>query len=103
VTADDFATSVDRLFNQVAHWEQARWWSGSTADLMYALIQRLSDLDSEAESMQHRVVPRLSDLTLPDQLRVLADDLLAADPPDALLTQALAEVDTFRRSLSPRR
>jgi hypothetical protein len=65
VTADDFATSVDRLINQVAHWEQARWWSGSTADLMYALIQRLSDLDSEAESMQHRQVPRLSDLTLP--------------------------------------
>jgi hypothetical protein len=80
----DFATSVDRLHNQVRHWEQGRWWSrtsGATAtrgDLTFALIQRLADLGADAEQRPRRPVPREHDMVLPDQLRVLADDLLAA-------------------------
>jgi hypothetical protein len=99
----DFATAVDRLHNQVRHWEQGRWWSrkgGATrGDLMYALIQRLADLAAEAEHQPRRVVPRDHDMVLPDQLRVLADDLLAADPSPALLATATAAVEDTRFTL----
>ncbi|MEV6851134.1 hypothetical protein [Actinoplanes sp. NPDC051411] len=98
----EFATSVDRLHNQVRHWEQGRWWSrtpGASAtrgDLMYALIQQLADLGADAEHRPRRPVPREHDMVLPDQLRVLADDLLAAAPPAALLAEAAAAVDELR-------
>jgi hypothetical protein len=102
VTAQDFATSVDRLLNQVGHWEQSRWWThlppsvvGSAlttkGDRLYVLIQHLADLGADAERRPQRPVPRLTDLVLPDQLRVMADDLLAADPPEATLKLAAEE------------
>jgi len=106
-----FATSVDRLINQVAHWEQGRWWvrpgSGlaaesvppTRADLTYGLVQRLADLGADAERRPHRPVPRLSDLVLPDQLRVMADDLVAAEPGEDLLKVAAADVEAVRHSL----
>jgi hypothetical protein len=99
----DFATAVERLHNQVRHWEQGRWWSrtsGATrGDVMYALIQRLADLAAEAEHQPRRIVPRDHDMVLPDQLRVLADDLLAANPSPALLATAAAAVDDARFAL----
>jgi hypothetical protein len=101
----DFASSVDRLHNQVRHWEQGRWWShpaGATTtrgDLMYALIQRLADLGADAEHRPRVSVPREHDMVLPDQLRVLADDLLAADPPAPVLAEATAAVDDLRFTL----
>jgi hypothetical protein len=100
-----FATSVDRLINQVAHWEQGRWWSrpGSAqqtrGDLVYALVQRLADLGADAEHRTHREVPRIGDMSLPDQLRVMADDLLAASPPAAVLTKAANDTDAVRHTL----
>jgi hypothetical protein len=104
VTAEEFATSVDRLLNQVRHWDTSRWTvrhaAGSAqtrSDFLYALVQRLADLDAEAEGRRHRRVPRLSDLALPDQLRVVADDLLGADAPAKLLTIATEEVTRLRR------
>ena len=99
----DFATAVERLHNQVRHWEQGRWWSRKGAatrgDLMYALVQRLADLAAEAEHQPRRVVPREHDMVLPDQLRVLADDLLAANPPPPLLEAATKAVDDLRSTL----
>lgn len=99
----DFAVAVDRLHRQVRHWEQGRWWSrvaGVTrGDLMFALVQRLADLAADAERQPRRVVPREHDMVLPDQLRVLADDLLAADPPALALTEAAAAVDELRSTL----
>jgi hypothetical protein len=101
----DFATSVERLHNQVRHWEQGRWWSrtpGATAtrgDLMFVLVQRLADLGADAEQIPRRPVPREHDMVLPDQLRVLADDILAAAPPEPLLAEATAAVDDLRRAL----
>ena len=101
----DFAASVERLHNQVRHWEQGRWWShspGSTTtrgDLMFALVQRLADLGADAEHRPHRPVPREHDMVLPDQLRVLADDLLAAEPPAPLLAEATTAVDELRATL----
>jgi hypothetical protein len=101
-----FAISVDRLINQVAHWEQARWWSHprsgkvkTTGDLLYELVQRLADLDADAEGHPRRPVPRLNDLSLPDQLRVIADDLLSAEPGDNLLKLAADDVDAVRRAV----
>ena len=98
-----FATSIERLLNQVRHWEMPRWstpaGSGTRADLMYALVQRLADLAAAAEHREPRPVPRDQDMTLPDQLRVMADDLLAAGPPRSVLTEAAAAVDDLRRAL----
>jgi hypothetical protein len=101
----DFATSVERLHNQVRHWEQGRWWSRTPAggatrgDVMFALIQRLADLGADAEQRPRRPVPREHDMVLPDQLRVLADDLLAAAAPEPLLSEATAAVDDVRSAL----
>ncbi len=104
MTAEEFATSVDRLLNQVRHWETNRWAvrhaagsAQSRSDLLYALVQRLADLGAVAEGRRRRRVPRLSDLSLPDQLRVVADDLLAADAPEELLTVATEDVTGLRR------
>jgi hypothetical protein len=99
----DFATSVERLLTQVRHWEDRRWatsaGSGTTGDLAFGLVQRLADLGAEAESRAPRAVPRSHDLVLPDQLRVLADDILAAGPTEELLARATAAVDDVRHSL----
>ena len=99
----DFATAVERLHNHVRHWEQGRWWArkgGATrGDLMYALVQRLADLAAEAEHQPPRVVPREHDMVLPDQLRVLADDLLAAGPSPDLLATATSAVEDLRFTL----
>ena len=100
MTAEEFATSVDRLLNRVRYWETNRHAAGSgqtRSDLLYALVQRLADLGADAEGHRHRRVPRLSDLSLPDQLRVVADDLLAAETPEELLTIATEEVAGLRR------
>jgi hypothetical protein len=109
VSAESFATSIDRLLNQVRHWEQARWWSRppapggpvlpTRADLVYALVQRLADRGADAETRPPRPVPRVSDLVLPDQIRVMADDLLAADASGEKLTRAAEDVETLRRRI----
>jgi hypothetical protein len=98
VTGQDFATSVDRLLRQVRHWGETRW-RPSRADLVYGLVQRLADLDADAEQRPRRPVPRVGDLVLPDQLQVMADDLLAAAPPDDLVQLATNEVNAVRRAL----
>ena len=131
-----FATAVDRLINQVAHWEQARWWTRAgrssgpgpppasrpsdsgpvagpsdsgpgagtavpptRADLVYALVQRIADRGADAEGRPRRTVPRLADLVLPDQVRVVADDLIAATPAEDVLVAATADVDAVRRAI----
>jgi hypothetical protein len=101
----DFADSIDRLHNQVRHWEQPRWSTaaaGATTtrgDRMYALVQHLADLAADAEQRPHRPVPREHDMILPDQLRVMSDDLLAAGPDPAALAEATAAVDRLRQTL----
>ncbi len=96
---DELTGAVDRLVGQVAHWEAARWSAGtpsepgrSRADRVHALAQRLADRGADAEGRNRRPVPRLADPVLPDQLRVLASDLVAADPPPPVLTDAAADV-----------
>ena len=93
----DFATAIERLLNQVRHWEQPRW-RGGKADQTYALIQHLADLAADAESRPRRPVPREHDTILPDQLRVMADDLIAAAP-DEVLVGAAEAAEILRKNL----
>jgi hypothetical protein len=85
---------VARLANRVAHWTPSRWTASSVrrgdtrAGVMYALVQRLADAAADAEGQPRRTVPRLAnDLALPDQLRVVAADLIGARPEPAVLTE----------------
>ncbi|WP_250001118.1 hypothetical protein [Actinoplanes sp. M2I2] len=96
----DFATSMDRLLNQVRVWEQPRWQTDGRNDRAYALVQLLADLGADAEGHPRRPVPREHDLILPDQLRVVADDLLAAKPPAPVLEEAAAAVDDLRQTIN---
>jgi hypothetical protein len=100
-----FATAVDRLVNQVAHWEQPRWWTHpgggrqTRADVVHALVQRLADLGAHTERRERRPVPRVGDMSLPDQLRVMADDLVRAQAPDEVLDRAAEDVRSVHQSL----
>jgi hypothetical protein len=109
----DFATAADRLLNHVRHWEQPRWSTPaaaaaaasaladrqSRADRAFALVQFLADLAADAAQRPRRPVPREADMVLPDQIRVVADDLLAAGPPAEVLAAATTAIDAFRASL----
>ena len=80
----DLASAVARLVNRVSHWTPPRWAASSRsgrsrAEVVYELVQQIADRAADAEGEPRRVVPRLgNDLALPDQLRVVAADLLAA-------------------------
>ncbi|GIJ77989.1 hypothetical protein Xph01_24210 [Micromonospora phaseoli] len=102
----EVARAVELLVRQVAHWQQPRWaavTSGgnvSRADLVHRLVQEIANLAADAEGEPRRTVPRLdNDLALPDQLRVVAADLLAAGPDDGVLVRAAAEVAATRTVL----
>ena len=103
--AGEFETAVQRLITQVGHWETGRWHApvtagGSTrAEAVRALIQDLADQGADAEQRRRRPVPRLADTVLPDQLRVMADDLLTAGPADEVLSAAAATVSVTRKAL----
>jgi hypothetical protein len=99
---------VDRLINRVQHWTPTRWakpladGAGSRADAVHALVQRFADVAAVAEARPVRPVPRLdNDLALPDQVRVLADDALAASPPvpDVEIAALASDVRALARRL----
>ena len=94
----DFATSAERLLTQVRHWDLPRW-RGERAERMYVMLQLLADLAADAEGRPRRPVPVESPVVIPDQLRVLADDLLAAGPSAGGLAEAAAAVDAVRAGL----
>jgi hypothetical protein len=85
MSTDELAIETRRLVDRVSTWTPPRWaastasGSGSRADRFYALIQELADQAADAEGQPKRVVPRLSpDTAMPDQLRVVVADLIAA-------------------------
>jgi hypothetical protein len=94
----DIAAATDRLRNPVRHWELPRWSAAGRADRAHALLQLLADLAADAEGRPRRPVPREHPMVLPDQIRVMADDLLAAAPEPVLSTAATA-VDELRATL----
>jgi hypothetical protein len=102
--AHELTRAVDRLVGQVAHWHTNRWSTTvatgeSRADRVHALVQRLADRSADAEGLPRRPVPRIGDQVLPDQVRVVAADLVAAGPPEAVLAEAAADVLETRRLL----
>jgi hypothetical protein len=97
---DELIRAVDLLVRQVGHWTPERWARSGRVDRMHALVQRLADRAADAEGEPRRPVPRLpSDLALPDQLRVIAADLVAAQPSPTVLADAADDVTAVRRSL----
>lgn len=103
MSGDGLSRAVELLGRQVGHWEPARWAAragdgdASPAEVMHRLVQRIADLAADAEGQPRRAVPRLdNDLALPDQLRVVVADLIAADPPAEVLDSAAAEVTATR-------
>jgi hypothetical protein len=110
MSGDELSRAVSRLVNQVGHWTPERWSrpaagagpdAGTRADLVYGLVQRVADRAAHAEAVPRRLVPRLdSNLALPDQLRVVTADLVAATPPPDVLAIAIADVTTTHDLLS---
>ncbi|WP_431728747.1 hypothetical protein [Verrucosispora sp. TAA-831] len=103
---DEVGRGVELLVRQVGHWQQPRWAATasrhdvSRAELMHRLVQAIADLAADVEGRPRRTVPRLdNDLVLPDQLRVVAADLLAAGPTDEALARAATEVAATRTAL----
>ena len=106
MTADELARAVDRLVDHIGQWTPSRWaastssGSGTRAETVHALAQRLADLEASTAGRPDRRVPRLdNDLVLADQVRVTARDLLAADPPPEVLAEAFDAVTATRRAL----
>ncbi|MEU7587051.1 hypothetical protein AB0B57_33035 [Micromonospora sp. NPDC049101] len=103
MSAAELDQAVRLLVGQVGHWQQPRWAAVATtgnvprADLVHRLVQEVANLAADAEGQPRRVVPRLdNDLALPDQLRVVAADLVAAGADDEVLARAAAEVTATR-------
>ncbi|MGN9774244.1 hypothetical protein ACTMS0_00465 [Micromonospora sp. H33] len=103
---EQLTRGVDLFVRQVGHWQQPRWAAVATAgnvsraDLVHRLVQEIANLAADAEGEPRRTVPRLAnDLVLPDQLRVVAADLVAARPSAETLTRAADEVAATRTAL----
>ncbi|MFI6779808.1 hypothetical protein [Micromonospora sp. NPDC050276] len=106
MSAAELDKTVQLLVRQIVHWQQPRWAAVATtgnvsrADLVHRLVQEIANLAADAEGEPRRVVPRLdNDLALPDQLRVVTADLLAADPGPEALARVAAEVTATRSAL----
>ncbi|MGR6317286.1 hypothetical protein Q2K19_06535 [Micromonospora soli] len=106
MSAAELDRAVELLVRQVGHWTQPRWSAQaeggnvSRADLVHKLVQEIANLAADAEGEPRRDVPRLgNDLVLPDQLRVVAADLVAAGPPGPVLAEAAGAVAKTRSAL----
>jgi beta-phosphoglucomutase-like phosphatase (HAD superfamily) len=109
VPADDPLALLRResrsLVQRLRLWTPARWAAaappyGTRADLAHHLAQSLADLAAQAEGEVRRAVPRLdTDLGLPDQLAVTADDLGRAGPAPAVAVAATAHLLAHRQDL----
>jgi len=97
---DELTAAVRTFVGQVSHWTPSRWAASSPsgarrADLVFGLVQRLAGMSPAAAG--HRV-PRLdNDLGLPDQLRVVAADVLVDAPGRA--PEAAEAIRSTRRLL----
>lgn len=97
---------VELLVRQVGHWQEPRWAARATdgdeprSDVVHRLVQEIADLAADVEGVPRREVPRLdSPLVLPDQLRVVAEDLIAAGANEETVRGATAKISLVRRLL----
>lgn len=100
-TAGLLAREAASLVARLRLFTPARWAAealpyGTRGDLVHHLAQWLADRTGEAPVR----LPRLdSDLALPDQLAVTADDLVRSGPPDSLAADAAAHLLLHRTEL----
>ena len=93
------------LVQRLRLWTPARFAAGAApwgtrADLVHHLAQDLADRAAAVEGDPRRELPRLdSDLALPDQLAVTADDLARAGPSPAAAVEATAHLLAHRAEL----
>jgi hypothetical protein len=93
------------LVQRLRLWTPQRWAAhspsyGTRAGVAFHLAQALADAAAALEGQPARALPRLdSDLGVPDQLAVTADDLLRAGPPAALARDATAHLLLHRHDL----
>jgi hypothetical protein len=99
------AREAASLVTRLRLWTPARWAAaapvvGTRADVVHHLAQRCADDAAVLEGQPRRLLPRLdSDLGLPDQLAVTADDLVRAGPPDDVARAAAAHLLWHRAHL----
>ncbi|WP_155374224.1 hypothetical protein [Catellatospora vulcania] len=98
MSIEQLTRAVDLLANQVGHWTPARW--RDQGEPLHKLIQRLADQAADLAGAPRRDVPRLSDLALPDQLRVVVTELAAASPSAEVTTAASEEIAALRLTLT---
>lgn len=73
---------------------------GTRGDLVHHLAQHLADLAADGEGALRRALPRQgSDLALPDQLAVTADDLVRTRPSPQVAVRATAHLLAHRTDL----
>jgi hypothetical protein len=106
VDAGQLVHAVDQLADHVGHWTPSRWAQPSAlpghtrAEVVHGLAQELADLEAAATGRPTVPVPRLeNDLALPDQVRVMALDLLAAGAGPEVLGAAMDALTRARRQL----
>ncbi|WP_051569766.1 hypothetical protein [Cryptosporangium arvum] len=72
----------------------------SVAERLHVVVQVLADLGADAEGQPRRAVPRMVEPgTLVDQLTVLGDDYVAADPDVEELDRVTRGLDALRAAL----
>jgi hypothetical protein len=90
---EDLRRLTRLVLNQVSHWTQPRW--GDRGDGFFEALQRLAGPE--------RALPRLSDVVLPDQLRVLVDDIIESEPGPAEISRAVEILTSVRGTLTASR
>jgi hypothetical protein len=87
---DELRRVTQLVLNQVSHWTPARW--GDRGDELHELLQRIA-------GPQYKL-PRLSDVVLPDQLRVVVEDLIDNASGPAEISRAVEGLKAFRGRLT---
>ncbi|EXG79969.1 hypothetical protein CryarDRAFT_1024 [Cryptosporangium arvum DSM 44712] len=121
---DRFRLSVGRLTTLLSYWTPPRFSAAasplvgdavsalcatsgsaleegvSVAERLHVVVQVLADLGADAEGQPRRAVPRMVEPgTLVDQLTVLGDDYVAADPDVEELDRVTRGLDALRAAL----
>jgi hypothetical protein len=97
VSVDELRRTTDLLLNQVGHWTPARW--KGQIEPVYELAQRLADQAADRTGTPRHPVPRVGDHALPDQLRVIVSDFIAAEPDSDEVSDAVTQLTLVRQRL----
>jgi hypothetical protein len=114
MAGDELDRAAAELTRRLRRWAPASWAvragglgaaergpAGTRADALHRSVQRLADLAAAAERRPPRLVPRLDDRVLADQLAVMAHDV-GRSGDQAAVRAALAELTALRGALGLR-